>query len=194
MIKRTLLILIIVAFTMSAGAIAVYYINPYDLKTDNIRPRIFGFDIYRIPSKSMQPLLSPDDYIMVSNLAYIEKSPLRKDVIVFNQKKKTHLKKIQHIKRIVAIGGDTVELQNGELFVNKKLVNEDYVLPSNNKTPYSLKMPETTIPTNHVFVMGDNRDNSADSRLYGAISQKEIVAKANVILYGVNDRSGNEIK
>jgi len=143
----------------------------------------------------MQPLLFPGDYIMVSNLAYIEKLPLRNDVVVFNRKhKNTTDKKIQYIKRIIALGGDTVKLQNGKLFVNKQLVNENYVLPNNNKTPYSLRMSEITVPKNHVFVMGDNRDNSEDSRLYGAIAQSEIIAQAEKVLYGINNRSGNAIK
>ena len=195
MIKRISLFLIAVIFIIIGGVVSVYYINPYDLKTNNIRPRVFGFDIYQIPSKSMQPLLFPGDYITVSNLAYVEKSPQRKDVVVFHQSKENVSQaKIQYIKRVIAIAGDRIQLQNGKLFVNKKLIDESYVLPSNNKTPYSLKMKSITIPENHFFVMGDNRDNSADSRKFGAISKDEIFAKATDILYGLNNRSGNEIK
>lgn len=195
MIKRISLFLITVIFIISAAVVSVYYINPYDLKTDNIRPRVFGLDIYQIPSKSMQPLLFPGDYITVSNLAYVENSPKIKDVVVFYQSKKNGSQsKIQYIKRVIAIAGDRIQLQNGKLFVNKKLVNESYVSVSNNKTPYSLKMKLTTVPQNHVFVMGDNRDNSSDSRMFGTIPEEEIIAKASNILYGINNRSGTEIK
>ena len=195
MIKRISLFLITVIFIISAAVVSVYYINPYDLKTDNIRPRVFGLDIYQIPSKSMQPLLFPGDYITVSNLAYAENSPKIKDVVVFYQSKKNGSQsKIQYIKRVIAIAGDRIQLQNGKLFVNKKLVNESYVSVSNNKTPYSLKMKLTTVPQNHVFVMGDNRDNSSDSRMFGTIPEEEIIAKASNILYGINNRSGTEIK
>ena len=195
MIKHITLFLIAIIFIISAGVVSIYYINPFGLKTDNIRPRVFGFDIYQIPSKSMQPLLFPGDYITVSNLAYAENSPLRKDVIVFYRSKKNDSQsKIQYIKRVVAIAGDRIQLQNGKLFLNKKLVNENYVLPSNNKTPYALKMKLITVPQNQVFVMGDNRDNSADSRIFGSVAEEEIIAKASSILYGVNNRSGNEIK
>ncbi len=195
MIKRISLFLITVIFIISAAVVSVYYINPYDLKTDNIRPRVFGLDIYQIPSKSMQPLLFPGDYITVSNLAYAENPPKREDVVVFYQSKQNGSQsKIQYIKRVIAIAGDRIQLQNGKLFVNKKLVNESYVSVSNNKTPYSLKMKLTTVRQNHVFVMGDNRDNSSDSRMFGTIPEEEIIAKASNILYGINNRSGTEIK
>ena len=59
MLKRFVLILITIILVISVGVVSFYYINPYNLKTDNIRPRVFGFDIYQIPSKSMQPLLFP---------------------------------------------------------------------------------------------------------------------------------------
>ena len=195
MIKRICLFLVAVILVFISVITLIYYINPYNLKTDNIRPRVFGFDIYQIPSKSMQPLLIPGDYIIVSNLAYLDKSPLQGDVVIFNQAKKNGLdSKIQYIKRVVAIAGDTVQLKKGQLFINDNMVSEAYVLPTNNKTPYSLNMKITTVDTNHVFVMGDNRDNSADSRMFGAIPIENIIAKASDILYGVNNRSGNEIK
>ena len=197
MIKRISKLLIMLFIIISLGLVSIYYINPYNLKTDNIRPRVFGFDIYQIPSKSMEPLLTPGDYIAVFNLAYSDNLPKRNDVIVFYRKSKKASEantKVQYIKRIVGIEGDNIQLQNGKLFVNKTLVNEIYVSASNNKTPYSLNMSLLTVPQNHVFVMGDNRDKSADSRIYGSIAVNEIIAKASKILYGVNNRSGNKIK
>ena len=190
-----MLFLIVTAIIITVAIVSVYYINPYGLKTDNIRPRVFGFDIYQIPSKSMQPLLFPGDYIRVSNQAYIEKSPERKDVVVFYQAEKSELKSnLQFIKRVIGLAGDRIELKNGKLFVNKKYFDEAYVLTSNKKSRYSLQMNETLIPKGHVFVMGDNRDNSKDSRIFGVIPKSAIFAKATDILYGVNNRSGNEIK
>lgn len=195
MFKRFILILISTILVISVAITSIYYINPFDLKTDNIRPRVFGFDIYQIPSKSMRPLLFPGDYIMVSNLAYLKSSAKRKDVIVFNLADKNNPSlKTPFIKRVLAIAGDTIELQNGKLFVNKQFVDEAYIAKSNNKTPYSLTFKPIQVPPNHVFVMGDNRDNSSDSRIFGTIKDDTIVAKAVKILYGKNSRSGNEIK
>ena len=195
MIKRISLFVLAFMLISITGVTLVYYINPYDLKTDNIRPRVFGFDIYKIPSKSMQPILIPGDVITVSSLSYIQKKPQRNDVIIFYLTEKNKLeKRVQYIKRVVAIGGDSIQLKNGKLFINQNSVNENYVSQSNNKTPYSLKMTQITVPENHVFVLGDNRDNSADSRMFGTIPVGDVFAKASRILYGINNRSGNEIK
>ncbi len=143
----------------------------------------------------MQPLLYPGDYITVSNLAYAEELPKRNDVVVFYKSdEKTPQTKVQFIKRVVAIAGDNIQVQNGKLFVNKKFVTENYVSEMNNKTPYSLNMNLVTVPPEHVFVMGDNRDISSDSRKFGAISTENIIAKASKILYGINNRTGNKIE
>ena len=195
MIKRIILLFLTVAFLISSVILFVYYINPYDLKTDNIRSRVFGFDIYRIPSNSMQATLLSGDYIIASKLAYLDASPLYGDVVIFNHKNKETLnKKSRYIKRVIAIAKDKIELNKGKLYVNGKIVKESYVLDNNNKTQYSLNMPIIRVKDNHVFVMGDNRDNSMDSRRFGSIPIDQITDKATFILYGVDNRSGNKIK
>ena len=195
MIKRIILLFLTVAFLISSVILFVYYINPYDLKTDNIRSRVFGFDIYRIPSNSMQATLLSGDYIIASKLAYLDASPLYGDVVIFNHKNKETLnKKSRYIKRVIAIAKDKIELNKGKLYVNGKIVKESYVLDNNNKTQYSLNMPIIRVKDNHVFVMGDNRDNSMDSRRFGSIPIAQITDKATYILYGVDKRSGNKIK
>lgn len=195
MIKRIFLFLLISIFILCVGAISIYFINPFGVKSENFRPRLFGFDIYRIPSKSMQPLLYPGDYISVSNTVYLETSPQRNDVVVFYKPDTKEMKpRIPYIKRILAIAGDTVEIKNAKVFVNNIKVKESYVLDSNLKTKYSQKMKLKTIPENHVFVLGDNRDNSADSRMYGVVKKDDVIAKASSILYGVDERSGKDIR
>lgn len=195
MIKRIILFLLISVLILCAGAISIYIINPFGVKSENIRPRLFGFDIYRIPSKSMQPLLYPGDYVSVSNTAYLNELPQRNDVVVFYKPgTKRSDPRIPYIKRIVAIAGDTVEIINARVIVNDKKIEESYVLDENIKSSYSLKMRMTTIPENHVFVLGDNRDNSSDSRMYGTVLKDDVIAKASSILYGINERSGKEIK
>ena len=195
MIKRIVSFLIISILILCVCSVLIYFINPFSVKTENIRPRLFGFDIYRIPSKSMQPLLYSGDYILVSNIAYMDTIPKTKDVIIFNKPDKNNSEtKVSFIKRVIAVGGDTVEIKNGKLRVNNILMKENYIAMRNNRTPYSQNMKLTTVPESHVFVLGDNRDNSSDSRIFGSVGYNEIIAKASSILYGINNRSGLEIQ
>lgn len=195
MIKRVSIFLLVSIFILCLSAISIYLINPFDVKTDNIRPRLFGFDIYQIPSKSMQPLLLPGDFITVSNRAYLNTTPKRNDVIVFYKPDiKQSKNRIPYIKRVIALAEDSIEIKNTKVFVNNSELEESYVLDQNSKLPYSKTMKKIIIPKDHVFVLGDNRDISADSRIYGPVAKDDVIAKASTILYGVNKRSGKELK
>ena len=195
MIKRINLFLLISILVLCVAATAIYFINPLAVKSENIRPRLLGSDIYRIPSKSMQPSLQPGDYISVSNTAYLESSPNRNDVVVFYKpdSEKT-IPRLPYIKRVIAIAGDKIKISKAKVSVNDKKLKEDYVLNLNIKTPYSQEMKTATVPENHVFVLGDNRDNSSDSRIYGFVAIEDVIAKASIILYGDQNRSGKSIK
>lgn len=195
MIKRIGLFLVVSLLILCVTSVSVYFINPLGVKTENIRPRLFGFDIYRIPSKSMQPLLFPGDYISVSNTDYLDSMPQRNDVIVFYKSGVENSKaRVPYIKRVIAIGDDTVQIKNSKVWVNDIQLDEAYVLDENIKTPYSQEMQLITVPKNHVFLLGDNRDNSSDSRIYGSIFKDNIVAKASSIIFGIQGRSGSDLK
>ena len=174
---------------------SLYIINPYDVKSKNIRPRIFGMDIYKIPSKSMQPLLNPGDIIVISNKTYLETAINRNEIIVFNRTpNKNPDKTIPFIKRAVALSGDRLKIRKGFVFVNGRPIPESYIKSSNKVKLYSLSMSEITIPEGKLFVLGDNRDNSNDSRMFGVISTSDVVGKATNILYSAKGKSGNKIK
>ncbi len=191
-INFILFALLAIVFTI---AVSIYFINPYNIDSKNIRPRLFGLDIYKIPSKSMQPLLSPGDYILVSNTAYHSKIPTKNDVIIFFRSILTEPnKKTLFIKRILAIQGDSIKIENGTVLVNDKITTEPYVLSKNKKRRYSQQMPIIQVPQGKIFVMGDNRDNSNDSRIFGVISTKAVIGKATSILYRNDGRTGSEIK
>ena len=194
-LKRFNFILIAILLITFTAAVSIYIINPYNIDSTSIRPRILGYDMYRIPSRSMQPLLIPGDYIVVSNIAYTSKKPERNDVIVFYGDSAAHAKgKTPYIKRIVGIQGDRIKIESGNVIVNNRVIDDTYVNVENNSLDYSRSMPELLIPQGKVFVLGDNRDNSNDSRAYGAISTTAIIGKATSIFYGGNGRSGDQIK
>ncbi len=117
-----------------------------------------------IPSGSMIPTLEINDRVLVNKFIYHFRQPERGDIVVFSNPQYDPVVKTL-IKRVVAVGGDTVDIKDGKLWVNGKPVNEPYVhgLPTN---PTVVKMP-VKIPAGNVFLMGDNRTNSQDARWFG---------------------------
>ena len=174
--------------------VAIYFLNPFQVKVEDIRPRLTGYDIYRLPSRSMEPTLVPGDYILVSHLAFQRQDPLRGDIVIF---KLIHPKNPDHptlyVKRVVALANEKVKIHQGRLYINDKVLPEDYVKVKNNQSPYSLEWPEKTVPPGSLFLLGDNRDHSNDSRLIGFIPQSRVIGKAVKILYGNHGRSGNQL-
>jgi signal peptidase I len=87
------------------------------------------------------------------------------------------------IKRVIAVGGDTIEAKEGNVYVNGDQIDEDYLEPG---TPTD-NLPLTTIPEGQVFVMGDNRTNSEDSRIFGPIDEDAIVGRAFIRVLPITD-------
>ncbi len=167
--------------------------------------RTFLVQAYNIPSGSMKPTLLVGDFILVNKLVYRFSSVQRGDIVVFKWPVDP---RIDFIKRVIALPGDLVEVTNGKVYINgqelpskllgeevedgfKKLVFEE-TLPNGVKHKIALyeepilprrDMPPTIVPEGHYFVLGDNRDNSEDSRYWGFLPKENIVGKAFVVYY-----------
>lgn len=131
-----------------------------------------------IPSGSMEPTLKVRDYILVNEFIYRLHAPQRGDVVVFHPPPKAHSGGKDYIKRVVALGGETVEVKNGQVFIDDSPLVEPYI----QEGPY-YTMPKTRIPRGSVFVFGDNRNNSEDSHRWGDLPVKNIVGKAFLIFW-----------
>lgn len=175
--------------------VGMYYTNPFNVASENIRPRIFGHDLYRIPSKSMMPTLVPEDYIIISNTAYLDKPPKKGEIVIFLQRSKENPnKRIPFIKRVIAIAGEAVKIKNGEVLINGRPIVESYIDPENKKRAYSRYQPLRAVPENMLFVMGDNRDHSRDSRIFGFISVDDVIGQATDIIYRKKGSSLQSLK
>ena len=165
--------------------------------------RTFVVQAFKIPSGSMIPTLLVGDHILVNKFGYGVKNPLsgatwvavgdpqRHDVIVFKYPQNPSQ---DFIKRVVGVAGDRVEIVdkkvfvNGEAFVEPNAVNLDAEYKEARD-----KMGPITVPPGSVFVMGDNRDNSHDSRFWGFVDLKAIRGKA-FMLYWSWDRENFTVR
>lgn len=137
----------------------------------------------------MLATLAPEDYILISNIAYNEAPPKKGDIIVFNRvSKKNSNKLIPYIKRVIAIAGDSFSIKNGIVFINHKPLKEAYIDPKNTQRAYSRFQPERIVPQGTVFVLGDNRDNSADSRIFGFVAVSAVIGQATTLIFGKGDQ------
>lgn len=131
--------------------------------------RLFVFQPYAISSNSMEPTLVPGDRILVNRYAYQSGAPARGDVVVFAYPKDTSR---TFVKRVIAVEGETVELKGNQVYVNGSLIQEPYLKQGD----YSPFEPET-VPAENIFVLGDNRRESGDSREWGVLPKSYIIGK-----------------
>jgi len=159
--------------------------------------RTFFIQAFRIPSESMEDTLLVGDFLFANKLLYGPKLPFvdirlpairqpkQGDIIIF---KYPNDLKVDYIKRCVATEGQTVELIDNQLYVDGVLQNEPFTKyvfgsrPDRHFGPFK-------VPPGHLFMMGDNRDNSADSRAWGPLDKKLIAGKAMFIYFSWNPRA-----
>ncbi len=128
----------------------------------------------RVESISMQPTLYPGDYVIVNQIAYkLDPIPHRGDVIVF--KYPPDPEAIPYIKRVIGLPGDQIHITSGKVFINGELMFEPYLKVTTNRGG------DWTVPEGQLFVMGDNRNNSSDSRTWGFVPLSNIIGRAELI-------------
>ncbi len=131
-----------------------------------------------IPTGSMQPTIELRNYVLAEKLSYrFSRRPQYKDIVVFKNPTRDPAAPIL-IKRCIAVGGQTVDLRDGKVYVDGKQLDEPYTrgrpsLPLNPAIEYPF-----TVPANHYWMMGDNRTNSGDSREFGPVPDSDIIGHA----------------
>ncbi len=138
---------------------------------------------FNIPSGNMKPTIMKGDYILCNHIYYQTHNPARGDIIIFEYPRN---ERVNFIKRIIGVPGDTITIKNNKVFVNDQRLEEPYALyshpevkPKNPKKNFG----PIVIPKNEYFVMGDNRDSSNDSRFWGTVKRQKIHGKAIAIYF-----------
>jgi signal peptidase I len=170
--------------------------------------RTLVIQAYKIPSRSMVPTLLIGDHLLVNKFIYGIKIPVirttllpvsnpeRGDIIVFiypNDRSK------DYIKRVIGVAGDKIEIKNKNIFINDKLYKDGFGIYSDSVVYPAMVQPRdnygpVVVPGNSLFVMGDNRDESADSRFWGFVDLKDVEGKALLIYWSWNSEEGNLLK
>ncbi|MCA0990209.1 signal peptidase I [Pseudalkalibacillus hwajinpoensis] len=153
--------------------------------------RYFIFAPIVVDGESMMPTLQDRDRMIVNKISYNIGDAERFDIIVFEAPEGK-----DYIKRVIGLPGDKVEYKGDMLYVNGKAMNEPYLesykedlLEGNLTYDFDLTgvTGEATVPEGHLFVMGDNRQHSKDSRSIGFVPVEKVIGEANVIFWPLND-------
>ncbi len=162
--------------------------------------RTFVVQAYKIPSRSMVPTLLVGDHLLVNKFIYGVKIPVirrllipvtdpkRGDIIVFiypNDRTK------DYIKRVIGVAGDKIEIKNKNILINDRPYKDSFGIYSDNTIYPAIIQPRdnfgpVTVSAGSLFVMGDNRDESADSRFWGFVDLKDVEGKALIIYWSWN--------
>ncbi len=144
--------------------------------------KTFLFQAFYIPSESMLPTLEKQDRVLVNKLSYRLHEINRGDVVVFERPPNEAGVIRDLIKRVVGLPGETVEGRDGRIYINGQALREPYLPPASTTSTFGPK----DIPADHIWVMGDNRSNSSDSRVFGSISTSSVVGRAFVRVWPLN--------
>jgi len=139
--------------------------------------RVFIAEPRYIPSDSMAPTLQIGDRLVVEKVSYYIHPPTAGDIVVFEppeQLKEFGFTTDQvFIKRIIGVPGQTIQVHEGRVYINGQALKETYIA-----APPAYEMPPVTIPPGYFFVMGDNRNNSNDSHVWGFLPRQNIIGRA----------------
>ncbi len=144
--------------------------------------RLLIFQPFYVPSKSMVPTLRPGDRFIVSKFNYWFAQPQRGDVIVFKYPVNPDK---DFVKRVIGLSGETLSIRNNHVYINGKKLDEPYL----RKNLVMEDFGPVPVPEGTLFMMGDNRNDSRDSRFWGPLDKDLIIGKAIVRFWPLN-RSG----
>lgn len=139
------------------------------------------FQAFWIPSESMESTLLTNDRVLVNKVSYRLHDINRGDIVVFERPDDEPGAIRDLIKRVIALPGETVEATDGSVYINGQRLVEPYL----EEGIVTDDFPPTVVPEGEIFVMGDNRDNSQDSRWFGSVSEERVVGRAFVLFWPV---------
>lgn len=124
----------------------------------------------QVSGLSMAPRIASGEYVVINTVAYRLGHPSRGDIVAFRHERSAPS---VYLKRVIGLPGDRIRIEHGSVFVNGMRLNEPYVVYPDTRTFREVVVPKATL-----YVLGDNRANSDDSRFWGFVDQQEVIGKA----------------
>jgi len=134
-----------------------------------------------VPTGSMIPTIGIDDHLIINRIPLYFSDPKAGEIVVFHHEKEL-------IKRVIAVPGDLLDIKEGDVYINGERLNEPYLNEASSTYPFymdDIQFP-LEMPEDMYFLMGDNRNNSEDSRYFGMINRKQIYAKSGLRIWPLN--------
>lgn len=191
---------IAVAFValLAMSAVAMYLVNPFHSPLHDPSARILGVALYRAPSLSMAPTVPEGALFMVNTAVLGSRDPRPGEMVVFLYPPDP---RVTYLKRIVAVGGNTIEMRGKKVYVDGRELDEPYV-PARPIVPPVMAgldldamnedLPPFKVPEGEYFVLGDNRLNSQDSRHWGTVPRELMVGVFSRILFQPDESAKHE--
>jgi signal peptidase I len=151
--------------------------------------RTFVIDPFLVPTGSMETTIMTGDRILAEKITFKTRPVQANDIVVFVDKADPSR---VLVKRVIAVGGQTVDLRNGSVFVDDKVLYEPYTQGQRSE-PLPTQLDGVaisypfTVPEGYIWVMGDNRERSQDSRYFGAIDADTVLARAIMVIWPADD-------
>lgn len=149
--------------------------------------RVFIFKPFIVDGPSMQPNFYTGERLIVSEWVYHLRKPHRGEVVVFHATEEK-----DYIKRVIALPGETIAIADGKVLVNGKALDEPYIADAMKRYKeetggeYNATFQEQKVPEGTVFVLGDNRVDSTDSRVIGPVAYDKIIGRADIVFWPLN--------
>lgn len=134
-----------------------------------------------VPTGSMIPTIGINDHLIINRVPFYFTDPKPGEIVIFHQEKEL-------IKRVIAVPGDILDMRDGDVYINDERLDEPYLNEQNSTYPFFMEDIEFPLemPEDMYFLMGDNRNNSEDSRYFGMVNRKQIYAKSGLRIWPLN--------
>lgn len=152
----------------------IYLANPFGARSLDPRQRILAHGVYRIPASSMAPTLQPGQVVFTRVINEASDEVRRGDVVTFVVPEEGGQ---VWMKRIVGLPGETIAIEGGVVVIDGEPLVEPYLAPGSILAEYSLAMAPRRLPAGRYFLLGDNRDNSVDSRMLALTAREGITGR-----------------